>query len=247
MMRLCLIAVLLLVGCSLTPNWPEPTGADGQVLVNVRASPREGVSGPVKRNVGTYGRRMKSVESDRRFTRVDYDDLPDIVVVLEGAAGSTSAEFGAPPTDPELSVGRRGFDHDQILLTPACEYSFTIENSRDDELMFYTMGKTGDGFDLLLAPGSHKKVSLRTPGVYDLYVDEDESLYARIVVVGHNSARVVEADEGAFFDGLSPGSYRVRVHALRLPEWERTVNVRAGGRVTLEAELTVNTLPKAGR
>lgn len=244
-------ALLALSSCASGPSFPEPQPGKGQIVVSLKATPKEGVTGPRKdRVVDDYATSHESVESGKQFQRVKYEAIPDTVVLCSGGTGARSAA---------LVAGKDGLDHSQLALslagaeTPA---RVSITNQRDKSLTFVAVprdtevvgaGTIGSApiVDITVAPGQSATLNLVTAAIYDLTCDEDETL-ACVVYVNNAGAWIGSTKEKAFFDGLAPGEYDLIVYGPRLPVVRKTVKVSAGARAQAEAELTVNRLHKCG-
>lgn len=249
---ICLATMLIgTLGCSSTPSYPAPTAGSGQILVQLNGQAKDGVTGPKKREVrGEYSIERENVEQGRAFERVDYDELEDVVVVLDGGVpilrdvpiGSASA--------PVLKVTEDGFDRLNIASghQPNFHKLFTsiqVKNERGSKLTIYGFNEDGDSFEVTVPANGEATAKVSDDGTYEVYCDEDEALHCTWHAVTKGEVWVGPSDEAAFFDNLPPGEYEVRVFPPRLPDWSRTVKVSAGKRETITAELTVNDLPKA--
>lgn len=244
MKTLLLIPVaVLLASCQSAPDFPAPKSDSGQILVRLNGAERDGVTGPKSEVVqADYGSERVSVEEGKAFQRVDYNEIQDVVVVIEsdqplGKSTRTNRET--------LTVGR-DFSNAQLVLTanaPVLE----IVNERDSSVTLYSANADGEGFDVTIGAGETATVRDITTGRFEIFCDEDEDLYCVLIVpdVPHARVQRVTSDEPAFFDGLPSGEYRVHVYAPRLPVEEKTVRVTHGKRATVDVALTVNDLPEA--
>jgi hypothetical protein len=232
------LTALLALGCQ---TLPPPTSDRGQLLVELEALPREGIDR--WRPGSSYD--APGAQLGPAYERVDYRSLPDMIVVLAGA----SLDDGGPvPRETSLKIeGRSGglaFDHRQILLGPRGLTRLWIENATDRPLSLYTTADHDEGFDLEIAPEARAEVTLTTPGHYQLRCAEAESLEAEVVVSETTYARTGRSGESIFFDHIPPGDCVLTVLAPRLPPLQQSVAVRAGERVTISAQISVNTLPR---
>ncbi|MCA8915074.1 MAG: hypothetical protein KDB90_06645 [Planctomycetes bacterium] len=234
---------LMLASCASAPSYPEPQGSNGQILVDLKGEPKEGVTGPKRREVREdYSTRRESIEKGESFERVDYSDLPDVVVVVDGAPARAAA-----PSASELEINDDGFSRGQLIAVKAgASAQFTLRNARGSSVHLYGFNAADGSFESEVGAGSLGTVKVSNPGRYDVYCDEDESLHCILFVV-ESAAWIGDSEDGAFFNDLPPGEYEVTVYPPRLPEWSKKVKVVAGKRTTLTAELTVNNLPKVGK
>ncbi|MBX3473868.1 MAG: hypothetical protein KF754_05755 [Planctomycetes bacterium] len=247
------LALLLvaLAACSSAPALPDPAPGMGQILVSLKAVPKEGVKGPRRERVqDDYASSSHSVESGKQYQRVKYDAIADTVVLCSGGSGPRSAA---------LVAGKDGLDHTQVALSLAggtgpAEVSVT--NRRAAPLTFVAVprdvevvGAKGAGsariLDITVAPGQTAKLAIASTAIYDLTCDEDETLACVVYVTGAG-AWIGATDQKAFFADLQPGDYDIVVYGPRLPVVRKTVKVVAGQRAQTEAELSVNRLHKCG-
>ncbi|MCB9893436.1 MAG: hypothetical protein H6839_03195 [Planctomycetes bacterium] len=234
---------LMMAACASAPSYPEPQGSNGQILVNLQGEAKEGVRGPKREDVREdYSVRRTSIEKGEAFERVDYDDMPDVVVVVSGAP-----VLSASPAASELELNDDGFSRDQLLATmKGASAQFTLRNTRGSAVHVYGFNEGDGSFEAEVGSGALGTVKVSAPGRYDVYCDEDESLHCVLFVVD-SAAWVGSSEAGAFFNNLPPGDYEVTVYPPRLPDWSKQVKVAPGKRTTLTAELTVNNLPKVGK
>lgn len=249
---LAAMSVLALSACASGPSFPDPQPGKGQIVVSLRATPKEGVSGPKTKRVQIeYSVEEESVESGYAYTRVKYEAVADVVVLCSGGSG---------PRVAKLVAGKTELDHPQVALSLGGAQSVSIEitNSRPAALTFVAVpredevvGVTRGGgqspgiVDITVPAGGTSTLTLNAAAIYDLSCDEDEKL-ACVVYVTNAGAWIGSTKEQAFFDGLAPGEYDLIVYGPRLPVVRKTAKVIGGKRETMEAELTVNRLHKCG-
>ncbi|MBI2922265.1 MAG: hypothetical protein HYY18_14525 [Planctomycetes bacterium] len=232
-----LAALLALASCG-GGSYAPPAADRAQVLVKLRAAPKEGIRGPKAEGTDAYSD-SGGPERGKRFQRVDYRHLGDIAVVLSGAG---LGEGGPAPKTASLELYSDGASRRLILMGPGGSTSLTIVNRRSSAVSLFCCGDTGDGFDARLGPGEQAAVTLSKPGTYEMVCDEDETLKATILVAPTSWAAQGESGDEVFFDNLPPGEYEVAVIAPRLPRWTRNVSAVAGKRETVEAEVSVNSM-----
>ncbi|MFO0983426.1 MAG: hypothetical protein U1E76_17115 [Planctomycetota bacterium] len=236
---LCLSSLLLAAACSLIQRHPEPKPGMSQILVEVKALPKTGIKPPQREPGSGYGGMYASVEEDWRYRRVDYADLQDVVVLLEGGA----LPGPAPPHAPRLVAAREHdlitLDHDQVLIAP--DGRLELHNRTDRPLHFYSTSEAWHWLELTVPPASGATAAAPAPGQHELLCEEDEAL--KTTVVCAPCGAVARSGDELLFDDLPPGEYRVLVIAPRLPAFAATVKTRAGERTTVAARLTVNDLP----
>lgn len=249
----CLVFGGLVLGaCSSTPTYPPPGTDSGQLLVQFRGEPREGVGGPKRETrVLDYGTTRESVEQGRAFERVDYDEIEDVVVIVDAGVPTLSDVPLRPFPTPEFRLDEEGFDRSQYLAVkdrrgPKGRVSIAVHNTLGRDVLVYAVNADDDFFEVTVSKGALGTISLTAAGRYDVYCDADESFHCVLLVADGPYAWIGASDDDAFFNYLPPGSYDVTVFAPRLPAFSKSVTVAAGKRETVTADLTVNDLPKVG-
>ena len=245
----CMVFGALLVGaCSSTPSYPLPQADSGQLLVQLKGQPRQGVTGPKQESVQEeYGIGRESVEQGKAFERVDYDEIEDVVVIANAGQVLLPDVPASTQVATELEVTDEGFNRSQFLgLMKRGGAAFTLKNSRDSKIHIYGFNAADDYFEAEASAGSLATFNVSAPGRYDVYCEEDDAFHAVLFVAEGPDAWIGGSDSDSFFNHLAPGRYEVSVYPPRLPVWMRAVTVTAGKREVLTAELTVNDLPEVG-
>lgn len=238
MKRIAILAASIALASCGGGSYAPPPADRAQILVKLKAAPKEGIRGPKSEGTDAYSD-SGGPEKGKRFQRVDYRRLGDIAVVLSGAG---LGEGGPAPKTAALELYSDGASRRLVLLAPGGATRLTLVNKRSAPVSLFCGGDTDDGFDARLAPGEQAEVTLSKPGTYEMLCDEDETLKATILVAPNSWAAQGESGDEVFFDNLPPGEYEVTVVAPRLPRWTRRVSAGAGKRETVEAEVSVNSM-----
>lgn len=239
-----LAGALCLAGCGGMPSFPDPDPGRGQIVVDLRGEPREGVGGPATEEVvGDYTISRRSVEQGQAFERVDYDEIEDVVVISR----DVPAAVADIPSLARLEVTDDGFGAAQLLLAenPPLPNKLTVHNGRESEVTLFAFSDTDEYFEVTVKPGETGEVKQLAAGRYEIMCEQDEDLECTLYVVDVPFAWIGSSDEYPFIDGLNPGEYTLEVHPPRLPTVMRDVRVTADERTIETIELTVNDLPKA--
>lgn len=244
-----LIVAALLSACASAPSRPDPQPGEGQVLVTLKGVPRQGVKGPKREMVrDDYVTSVDSIEQGKNFERVRYDRLPDVVVLLESADGSPvhSPAPGVAARGTVLTLDKKGFDHVQCCVNNGATMALTVRNERPAAVDLFFDGEDGSFASLRLESGKEGSIKLGR-GMHEVTCDQDEKAISHVYVTFEGELWCGTSEEQAFFAGLKPGDYEITVYAPRLPLVRHHVQVSGGQRAQVTAELTVNSLPKAGR
>jgi len=247
-----IVLVMVLAGCGSTPTYPQPAGDNGQILVQLQGTAKEGAPKAKTREVrGEYTTGRQSVEQGKAFERVDYGGLEDVVVVLEHPTIVRTGP-GDMSRTAEITLGEEGFDRSQYLSIMGWTAgdklgcAISVLNQLKTEIHLYGFNQFDQSFEATVSAGAMAMFRIAEPGRYEVYCEEDETLHCVLFAEAGPYCWIGSSDDDAFFDNLPPGAYQVHVYAPRLPAWSRKVKVTAGKRETLTAELTVNNLPKVG-
>lgn len=250
--------------CASVPVYPDPTPGEGQILVELKGIPRDGVKGPVRETVrDDYSSHSESVEKGKAFERVKYDQLEDVLTLLTRADGEDvyAIHFTFGTDDgTTLTLTRDGFTSDgklrrQVPLNLCGWFWLYLNNDLDVPVEFYLEHENG-GLTAITVPAKSTHKGRLPPGVHDLTCDQVGSAGCRVVATSGGAlsyythdAEVSELGRyvNGFFNDLRPSEYDIVVYPPRLPEVRKRVTVEAGKRTTVIAELTVNHLPKAVR
>lgn len=243
------VAGLCLTGCGGMPSFPDPQPGRGQIVIELQGEPREGVTGPVKETeIEEYQIKRVSVEQGKAYERVDYDEIEDVIVILN-ADVPTLRDVPAPDSRPRvLTISDDGFDRSQIATSSVASGRkswsiITVVNERDQDLTLYGFSNDGASFEVLAPANGKATAKTLHSGTYEIYCDEDETLSCTWYATKGN-VWIGPSDEYPFFDYLPSGEYEICVYAPRLPEWSKIVKVTAGQRTSITAKLTVNDLPE---
>lgn len=239
-----------LAGCKSAQTFPQPTADEGQVLVTLTGVPKTGVTGPKSESTDIYSNSEMSVERGKRFERVDYDEIENVVVILErvdgeGLVSNGGFSFG----NIEILIDDDGFMHGQYSIVDGDRNAVEIHNKTGDAINVFGINEKDASFSFSIPKGKYKSLEpsfFDNPnhgGKWTISIDEMADVMGDITVV-NGLSWVGSSDEGAFFGNLEAGEYIVRVIAPRLPEVTKTLTVTKGKRSTVAVKLTVNGLPR---
>ena len=160
-------------------------------------------------------------------------DVAPVVVYLDRVGGTLDYD----PPRAIATVRQRDARFVPRFLVVAAGQSVDMPN---DDLIYHNVFSYSkrNAFDLGLYPsGRSKTVQLRYPGVVKTYCSIHESMNGTIFVAPSPYHQTV-SDAGRFsIPGVPPGRYRAAAWSERLPRTQKTIEVRAGGRVSVELVL----------
>jgi hypothetical protein len=123
--------------------------------------------------------------------------------------------------------------------------SIRIRNDRDEALTIFGISEHGHSFAVEIPAHQVGTASVKEPGTYNVQCDQDETLQCTWIALSAEYVWQGRSDLDAFFGGLRPGRYEVRVFPPRLPDSTTHVLVDSANRTVIAVDLTVNGLPKA--
>jgi plastocyanin len=209
----------------------------GNIIGTVRAQGKAGLDSDAL--CGKYdSRQFKFVE------RVNYDEMRDFVVYLDGPVGTNSFP---PPLQVAQVVTRRvrqrGANFSPHVLPVLV--GTTVEWPNDDDILHNVFSFSEiQPFDLGLYKSPEvKRVKFERPGRVDVFC----SIHARmscIVLVRENPFFASTGDDGRYrIPDVPAGNYKLRAWHERLPSQVKDVTVPSRGDVKIDFVLGIANLP----
>jgi hypothetical protein len=217
-----------------------PAAGMASLRVKVVAEPKEGVklaSNPL-RVYDAPGSPQPKETGD--FEKVDYANLGDIVVWVEGANGRMT---GREVYVASVKVRDQAASSDALQLA-AVGAVLTITNVGEMPINVYSVSD-GNEFDLgLLKPGATGEYVPKSAGLIEVLTDSVKEPIAQVYATPTQWNVMAHSGETVSFQNLPPGSYRVKTWHPRLPGGETAVNLAAGEVGNVTVKVGVNSLPK---
>ena len=207
----------------------------GTVRAQGKAGTEAGAAG------GKYeSRQFKFVE------RVNYDEITDFVVSIEGPVGTNAAPAGKPVqvVETKREIKQKGAIFSPHVLPVMA--GTTVEWPNNDDILHnvfsFSEAKPFD-LDLYKAP-KVKQVTFDKPGRVDVFC----SIHTRmscIVLVLENPFFARTADKGQYvIANVPPGTYNLKAWHERLPSQIKEIKVPEQGEVKVDFTLGITNLPK---
>jgi plastocyanin len=210
----------------------------GSITGMVRAEGKKGTD--AEAGGGKYeSREFKFVE------RVNYAEMKDFVVYIEGAVGTNSE----PPSQPVQVITKRVLQHG-AMFTPhvlPIMVGTTVEWPNNDDILHNVFSfSEAKQFDLGLYKSPEVgRVVFDKPGRVDVFC----SIHSRmncIVLVLENPFFAATNDRGSYKIGnIPPGTYKLKAWHERLPSRVQEVTVPESGEVKVDFTLGIMNLPKS--
>lgn len=190
---------------------------------------------------GKYdSRKYKFVE------RINYAELKDFVVYIEGPVAGSSPKSNAVATvDTYKQVNQEKANFSPHVLPVVV--GTTVEWPNNDDI-FHNVFSMSDAkqFDLDLYKGNppDKRVTFDKAGRVDVFCSIHANMNC-VVLVLENPYFAVANDSGHYtITNVPPGTYKLKAWHERLPAQVREITVPAEGEVKVDFTLGVKNLPK---
>ena len=238
--RIMLGLALMIAGCgkaapppaaSAPPAAPPSPGLSVAQL-QIIAEPKEGLPDD-SAQAGEY---VTAV-----MEKVDYANLPDIVVWLEPSGGNSfdASKFAAAPIDVDPQHAAGG-----IAAAVSVGQQIVLHNTSPAPAHLYSVSD-GNDFDLgKVAPGADASYTIKSAGLIEVLTDSLLDPVAKIYAAPTAWVRLTAAGKTVEFRDLPPGQYKAVTWHPRLPGREMPITLSADQVTTAVAKVGVNDLPK---
>lgn len=228
------IAYILLLIVALMPQ-----ARAGTIVGTVRAEGRTDV--PDEDPSGNYtSRKYKFAE------RVNYSELRDFVVYLDGPVGTNAVTAPAKPVVVNTTrVTQQGavFSPHVLPITVGT----TVQWPNNDEI-FHNVFSVSDttNFDLGLYKGNppEKRVTFNKPGRGDVFCSIHANMHCIVLVLENPYFASVDDHNRYSIANVPAGTYKLKAWHERLPPQTREITVPEKGEVKVDFILGINNLPR---
>lgn len=243
--------VAMIAGCESTPNYLPPTADECQVLIRLQGQPKTGVTDAKEEVTDLYSGETMSVENGKKYERVDYDEIENVIVILERVDGSNVMLRGSSRQhDIDVDFDEDGFSIESPIVLDSTTSSVTFRNQSSSAMHVFGVNGKDISFELKVEANRNRQAplvlakGLSHHNTWELSIDENDDS-TLLIIVTNGISWTGASDEQAFFEKLVEGEYILRVIAPRLPEVRTSFIAVKGERKTVDIKLTVNNLPKA--
>jgi plastocyanin len=210
----------------------------GDIIGTVHAEPKAGAETSGETGGNNYdSRKYKFVE------RVDYAQMRDFVVSIEGPVGTN-----APATNV-LAVTTSSVAQKAATFSPhilPIMVGTTVEWPNNDDI-YHNVFSDSDAarFDLGLYKGNppEKRVRFNKPGKVDVYCSIHAAMHCVVLVMDNPYFAITDADGKFAITNVPPGAYTLKVWHERMPADEHQIVVPQTGVVKTNLTLTIKNLP----
>lgn len=211
----------------------------GTIVGTVRAEGKAGVDD--QSTGGEYAsRKYKFAE------RVNYADLHDFVVYIQGAVGTNPI---VAPTNPVVVNTTRVMQQGAMFsphVLPVVAGT-TVEWPNNDQI-FHNVFSVSDAkqFDLGLYKGNprEKRVTFDKPGRVDVFCSIHANMHCVVLVLENPYYAVADSRNHYSISNVPPGSYKLTAWHERMPLQTREITVPENGEVKADFVLGITNLPQ---
>jgi plastocyanin len=177
--------------------------------------------------------------------RVDYAELRDFVVYIEGPMGDKPAPPAGLLTIDTRRVMQKGAEFKPHVLPVVV--GTTVEWPNNDDIFHnvFSMSETKP-FDLDLYKGNppNKRVTFDKPGRVDVFCSIHANMHCVVLVLENPCFAVTDGHGHYVINNVPPGTYRLKAWHERLPAQTRQITVTETGEVKTDFVLGITNLPK---
>ena len=210
----------------------------GDIIGTVRAEPKAGAqTGESATGAAYASRKYKFAE------RVNYEDMKDFVVGIEGKVGTNAAPTNVVSVTTTRVAQRGAVFTPHVLPVLA---GTTVEWPNHDDI-FHNVFSDSDAkqFDLGLYKENppEKRVTFDRAGKVDVYCSIHANMHCVVLVMENPYFAVTDAGGDFTITNVPPGTYTLKAWHERLPADRREIIVPTNGTVRADFVLTVKNLP----
>jgi plastocyanin len=186
--------------------------------------------------------------SSRRYRfaeRINYAELRDFVVYLEGPVGGKPNPPATPLTVDTRRIAQKGAEF-QPHVTPVVVGTTVAWPNNDDIYHNVFSMSEAKPFDLGLYKGDpeSKRVTFDTPGRVDVFCSIHANMHCIVLVLDNPYFAVADAHGHYAIRNVPPGTYRLKAWHERLPPQTREITVPETGEVKADFVLGITNLPR---
>lgn len=171
--------------------------------------------------------------------RVDYSQLHDFVVYLEGPVGPKPE----PPKTPQQVVVQKDAQFSPHILPVVV--GTTVEWPNNDAIYHNAFSMSeAKPFDLGLYKDKAKRLTFDKPGRVDVFCSIHTAMHCVILVLENPYYAVVDARGRYTIANVPAGTYKLKAWHERLPAQTKDINVPATGEVLVDFTLGITGLPE---
>jgi plastocyanin len=177
--------------------------------------------------------------------RVDYSELRDFVVYIEGPVGSKVVPPAQPVSIATSRITQKGAEFKPHVLPVVVGTTVEWPNTDDIYHNVFSMSEAKP-FDLDLYKGNppEKRVTFDKTGRVDVFCSIHANMHC-IVLVLENPYYALTDDRGHYtIPNVPPGKYRLKAWHERLPAQEREITMPDSGDLKTDFVLGIKDLPK---
>ncbi len=177
--------------------------------------------------------------------RINYDDLKDFVVYIDGPMGTNRY---VPPSQP-VSISSTRVTQQGAMFSPhvlPVVAGTTVQWPNDDQIFHnvFSMSETTN-FDLGLYKGNppEKTVTFNKAGRADVFCSIHANMHCIVLVLDNQYFSVANDHNYYAISNVPPGTYKLKAWHERVPAQAKEITVPATGDVKMDFVLGFDKLP----
>lgn len=211
----------------------------GDITGSVRAEPKAGLENSSGAGGAYASKKYQFVP------RVDYSQMHDFVVFIEGNVGTNPAPANQVASVTTSRVAQKGAQFAPHILPVMA--GTTVEWPNNDDI-FHNVFSISDAknFDLDLYKGNppDKRVTFDKPGKVDVYCSIHANMSCIVLVLENPFFAATDAAGNYTIKNVPAGKYKLKAWQERLPADEQEIIVPETGAVKVDFTLSIKNLPK---
>jgi plastocyanin len=212
----------------------------GTIIGHVHAEGKAGTDDNNAASAGEYSNRKYEF-----VQKVDYADMHDFVVFIEGPVATNSM-----PSTNIVSVTTPRVVQHGAMFTPhilPIMVGTTVEWPNNDDI-YHNVFSSSDAkqFDLGLYKGNpqDKRVTFDKTGRVDVFCSIHQNMHCIILVLDNPYYSSTDDDGNYKIPNVPPGIYKLKAWQERLPSDEKEITVPTNGEVRVDFTLGIKNLPQ---
>jgi plastocyanin len=178
--------------------------------------------------------------------RINYADLHDFVVYIDGPVGTNTV---IPPSQPAVVSSTR-VTQQGAMFSPhvlPVVVGTTVQWPNNDQIFHnvFSMSETTN-FDLGLYKGNppEKRITFRKAGRADVFCSIHANMHCIVLVLENPFFSMADEHNHYAISNVPPGTYQLKAWHERMPPQVRQITVPETGQVRADFVLGFNNLPK---
>jgi hypothetical protein len=202
------------------------------------SEPKTGVK-PPPAAVGTFD--TPGTQGYGPFSRVDYSEVDNIVVYLEGMTSATTPTQAPSAFTITVDPGKSSHGIDGVV---SVGQKVVLRNGGSKAQSIYSVSD-GNDFEISAVPVSGSgEYSVRSAGLIEIFADSSKDIAIQLFAAPTSWVQLGRAGQTLNFNNIPPGRYHLVSWHARLPGTSEEIELTADHVADATITVGVNSLPK---